>query len=139
MCSSWKLIHVRADLSEQDLDGSSAESGDLIKPINRFLQRAQVLGNFAIQSLDSLLLVGNQIQEFFEHEAVMLVETALQRLSEQRLFASQASPCQLGQLLGILLPRNQSLKDGMTCYSHHIGHDRTQFEIGVLQHFSAGD
>src|SRR5947207_10393246 len=87
MCSSWKLIHVRADLSEQDLDGSSAEAGDLIKPVNRFLQRAQVLGNFAIQSLDSLLLVVDQIQECFEHEAVMLVEAASQRLGEQRLFA----------------------------------------------------
>ena len=130
---SRELVHVSTDLGDDRLGGHLVDAGNPVQERDECKKRLQLLvdapivvGDHPVKELDVRAVLSEQ-------EPMMVGHPAVQRLFQLFAFGLQPSARQRGQLLRILLAVDDRPHHVPARLAHHVGCDRGQLDVGVLQ------
>src|SRR4030095_15754132 len=135
MRTARKATHVQTDLGCQVLGNPPVDAWNGVQQLKLLVKRVQPLRYLPVETCNGLVEIVNVAQLFSQHEAMMRSKASRQSLFQLRDLLPQSPLGQFRPLLGIGLPRQQSLQYSSPRNPHHIGGASRQFQVGVFQYF----
>ena len=132
MPRSGKAAHVDTNLGDQHLRGGPADPGDLIQPVDRRLERADLGRDLGLHRGDGGAGLVDAIQHRGQQEGVVVAEPAMEGLFQQAELGAQAGAGQLRQRLGVPLARDECGQHGPARDPEAVAGDHAQLDLGVL-------
>ena len=126
--------HVEADLGHHDLGGSRAQPRHLRQPLDGVAEGRKGGLGARIECRHRLLQLLDGLQMLIEKKAVMVPDTAVERLDEGVSRAAETPAAEFGKMARIRLTCDHRLEDAPPTGAQDVRDHRGQLDVRLLQH-----
>ena len=127
------LLHIRTDLGDHVLRRRQINARDRYQSRDCFRERAAGHLDLLAELLDFSLEVTEVIHQAFQHETVMFGHLSVQGQSQQWNLVPQTAAGQVGHLVYVGFPVDQSGDHPPSRDAQNIRSHQSEFDVGVLQ------
>lgn len=121
------MIHVNAEFGKDLFRGALADTRNLVDQLNGGSKPARGPGlNLLVQGRDLGVYKVDLAEQGGEHEALVRLHAASQRLSQFLSLVAEPTSGQLSQLLSVIGSTHQLIQNRPTRSPQHVGGDRAQ-------------
>jgi hypothetical protein len=131
MASRWRARHVLSNLGHDHAGGDFTETGDGRQELDRDTEGA--LTGAPLQFAHRLLQRLDLLKVHLDHEAVVVGDSASERIEKSRLGSLQTPSSDFDQALRITLARDDGSEDGTTRHADEAADHLCQLQVGILE------
>jgi hypothetical protein len=131
-----KDAHVGADLSDHDFGGSLCDAGDAGRQLDAggcLRVQLQMLADGLRDSVDLLVEEVQVSEDRSDHDGVVGLEAALQRLAQRGDLGAEFAAGEIGEDVGVGRSRDERVEHRAARRAEDVGGDAVQFDVGVFQ------